>query len=133
MSTPSWSTFTCPRSKGAAALEALRKTVRRDTPVAFYLYTADNAIALSYRALGFDGAFIEKGDTRRLAEQVEATNRILNLRHLPAPSSSTLMETPSPTPSQLNRSVALGCLPCCSRWLGNSLPSRPPVRTPCWH
>ncbi len=69
-----------PEVDGAAALEALRKTVRRDTPVAFYLYTADREIAMSYRALGFDGAFIEKGDTSQLPAQVEAANRILNLR-----------------------------------------------------
>ena len=51
----------------------------------FYLYTSDKEIGADYRALGFDGRFIEKGNTEALRRQVDATVRIERLRRLKNP------------------------------------------------
>ena len=72
--------FHMPDIDGAEALSRLRKAVRGAKPIAFYLYTSDREVATSYKSLGFDGAFVEKGDSAALPKQVEAAGRMLQLR-----------------------------------------------------
>lgn len=74
--------FHMPGIDGTSALAMLRGSVRGDRPVVFYLYTSDRDVAISYKSLGFDGAFIEKGDVTTLPRQVEAANRMLQLKRL---------------------------------------------------
>lgn len=74
--------FHMPGFDGGSALEMLRQAVRGDRPIVFYLYTSDREVAMSYKSLGFDGAFIEKGDVTTLPRQVEAANRMLQLKRL---------------------------------------------------
>ncbi len=74
--------FHMPDADGAQALGRLRSAVRGDAPVGFYLYTSDRELATSYKKLGFDGAFVEKGDSDALPAQIVAANRILQLRRL---------------------------------------------------
>src|SRR5687768_101848 len=45
-----------PQLNGAEALALLKDLASRDKPPAFYLYTADKEVALSFKAYGFDGA-----------------------------------------------------------------------------
>lgn len=72
--------FYMPDVDGAKAMHALRESLQSDTPVAFYLYTSDRGLAVTYKALGFDGAFTGKGDSAALPEQVQAAHRMLQLR-----------------------------------------------------
>lgn len=74
--------FHMPGLDGAKAMQQLRGAVARDATVAFYLYTSDREVATSYRSLGFDGAFVEKGDTSALLQQIHSANRMLQLKRL---------------------------------------------------
>jgi CheY-like chemotaxis protein len=69
-----------PETDGPTALRLLRAKVRSSEPVLFYLYTSDRNVAVTFRDLGFDGAFTAKGDSQSLVGQVEAAARMLRLR-----------------------------------------------------
>lgn len=70
-----------PEMDGAEALGVLRPIVQRSGRLTlFYLYTADRELALTFKSLGFDGAFTEKGTAETLADQVSAATRMLHLR-----------------------------------------------------
>lgn len=51
----------------------------------FYLYTADSFAEGSFKALGFDGVFVDKGDITLLPRQVDVAARRLRLRRFKAP------------------------------------------------
>lgn len=72
--------FHMPEVNGAEALSVLRRHAREDLPVLFYLYTSDREVALSFKAYGFDGAFIGKGEVDSLVGQIDAANRLLQLK-----------------------------------------------------
>jgi two-component system OmpR family response regulator len=73
--------FHMPGMDGSHVLESLRAACRdMDTKPSFYLYTTDRNVAASYRALGFDGAFTEKGDAAALLRQLQAAYRLVKLR-----------------------------------------------------
>lgn len=48
--------------------------------VVFYLYTVDRDIAVTYKAIGFDGAFVSKGEADLLPDQLVNAARMLRLR-----------------------------------------------------
>jgi hypothetical protein len=66
---------------GSEVLRSLRAACRAGEAPAFYLYTTDEGIAVSYRSYGFDGALSQKGDYPALLRQLSAAFRILRLRH----------------------------------------------------
>jgi CheY-like chemotaxis protein len=72
-----------PGIDGQAVLESLRAAVSAwPKPPFFYLYTSDRAISSSYRRLGFDGGFSDKGDDATLLRQVEAAFRLIRIKAL---------------------------------------------------
>jgi CheY-like chemotaxis protein len=73
-----------PGMDGSHVLESLRAACRdMESKPAFYLYTTDRAVAASYKALGFDGAFTEKGDSAALLRQLQAAFRLVKMRRTP--------------------------------------------------
>ena len=72
--------FHMPEIDGAAALRQLKPRARGEDATLFYLYTADTSVAMSFKELGFDGAFIDKGDVTALPSQVDVAARRLRLR-----------------------------------------------------
>jgi CheY-like chemotaxis protein len=70
-------------TNGRETLELLRERVAgTDRNPRFFLYTSDTEVGADYRALGFDGRFILKGNTDALRRQVDAAMRIEALRQL---------------------------------------------------
>jgi CheY-like chemotaxis protein len=70
-----------PGMDGTHVLESLRAACKdMDVKPWFFLYTTDRSIAASYRSLGFDGAFTEKGDAAALVRQLQAAYRLVKLR-----------------------------------------------------
>jgi len=70
-----------PGIDGKQVLDSMRGAVRSMAkPPVFYLYTTDRDLAARYRALGFDGAFTDKGDHGALVRQVGASFRLIRLR-----------------------------------------------------
>ncbi len=70
-----------PGIDGSHVLESLRAACRdMEIKPFFYLYTTDRNVAASYRSLGFDGAFSEKGDTQALVRQLQAAYRLVKMR-----------------------------------------------------
>jgi hypothetical protein len=51
-------------------------------PCLYYLYTSDRAVATRYEQLGFDGAFLRKGEEEALVSQVGAVFRTIRMRKL---------------------------------------------------
>jgi two-component system, OmpR family, response regulator len=73
--------FHMPGIDGQQVLESLRSAVRSaEKKPAFYLYTTDRELAGRYRSLGFDGAFMEKGNHEALVRQVGAAFRMIRLK-----------------------------------------------------
>lgn len=73
--------FHMPGIDGQQVLESMRAATRNaERKPIIYLYTTDRELAGRYRALGFDGAFTEKGDTAALVRQVAAAFRLIKLR-----------------------------------------------------
>ena len=48
----------------------------------YYLYTSDREVATKYEQLGFDGAFLRKGEEAALVPQVSAVFRTIRMRRL---------------------------------------------------
>jgi len=72
-----------PGIDGQGVLESLRAAVSSwPKPPLFYLYTSDRAISSSYRRLGFDGGFSNKGDDGTLVRQVDAAFRLIRIKAL---------------------------------------------------
>jgi two-component system OmpR family response regulator len=70
-----------PGIDGQQVLESMRAAAKNlERMPRVYLYTTDRELAGRYRALGFDGAFTEKGDTTALVRQVGAAFRLLRLK-----------------------------------------------------
>lgn len=68
---------------GREILELLRERIAGAEKIPrFFLYTSDTEVGADYRALGFDGRFILKGNTDALRRQVDAAMRIDRLRQL---------------------------------------------------
>lgn len=73
--------FHMPGLDGAQLLPMLRSATK-DSGCMFYLYTNDNDVGRRYDALGFEGAFLKKGDEDALLPQVEAAFRTIKLKKL---------------------------------------------------
>jgi PleD family two-component response regulator len=69
-----------PMMDGAHALRALKLKASTQAPPLFYLYTTDTEVAVSFKQLGFDGAFTRKGDPETLRAQFQAACRLLKLK-----------------------------------------------------
>ena len=48
----------------------------------FYLYTSDQEVGADYRAMGFDGRLILKGNPDALLKQLDAVQRAQRLRKM---------------------------------------------------
>lgn len=73
--------FHMPGMDGSDVLNSLQAASRSmDPQPLFYVYTTDKTIADSYRSLGFDGAFGDKGDATALLRQVQAAFRLVRIR-----------------------------------------------------
>ena len=76
--------FHMPGMDGSHVLESLRAACRdMEIKPVFYLYTTDRNVAASNRALGFDGAFTEKGDYVALLRQLQAAYRLVKMKRVP--------------------------------------------------
>lgn len=73
--------FHMPGLDGAKLLPSLRNAAKEGGCM-FYLYTNDIEIGRRYGELGFDGAFLRKGDETALMPQVEAAFRTIKLKKL---------------------------------------------------
>jgi DNA-binding NarL/FixJ family response regulator len=73
--------FHMPGIDGAEMLTAL-KTLHPNGPCLYYLYTSDRDVATRYEQLGFDGAFLRKGEEEALVAQVGAVFRTIRMRKL---------------------------------------------------
>ena len=73
--------FHMPGINGSEMLSILRQSLP-GTPCLFYLYTSDRSVATRYSELGFDGAFLKKGDEAALVPQVDAVFRTIRMRKL---------------------------------------------------
>lgn len=70
-----------PEMQGGDLLRVLQPlTSRNERHVVYYLYTSDHNVAVTYRDLGFDGAFISKGEPALLPDQLATAARVLRLR-----------------------------------------------------
>jgi CheY-like chemotaxis protein len=69
--------YNMPGITGAQALTAMSAKLTGATRPRFYLYTTDSSAAKHYRADGFDGIFVLKGDLNALVRQMEAVVRLL--------------------------------------------------------
>lgn len=70
-------------TNGSEILAMLRERVQGWERIPrFFLYTSDTEVGADYRALGFDGRFILKGNTDALKRQIDAAMRIEQLRQL---------------------------------------------------
>ena len=72
-----------PGFHGGAVLSMLRESAP-ESRCRFYLYTSDADVARGYQKLGFDGAFLRKGDTESLVAQVDAVFRTIRMDRLTA-------------------------------------------------
>lgn len=73
--------FHMPGVDGAEMLSALRQS-HPEASCLYYLYTSDRAVATRYQQLGFDGAFLRKGEEAALVSQVGAVFRTIRMRKL---------------------------------------------------
>ena len=73
--------FHMPGVDGAEMLCALRESHPNGSCL-YYLYTSDRAVATRYQQLGFDGAFLRKGEEAALVPQVGAVFRTIRMRKL---------------------------------------------------
>jgi DNA-binding NarL/FixJ family response regulator len=73
--------FHMPGIDGAEMLISL-KTLHPHGPCLYYLYTSDRNVATRYEQLGFDGAFLRKGEEEALVAQVSAVFRTIRMRKL---------------------------------------------------
>jgi DNA-binding NarL/FixJ family response regulator len=73
--------FHMPGIDGAEMLTSL-KTLHPSGPCLYYLYTSDRNVATRYEQLGFDGAFLRKGEEEALVAQVSAVFRTIRMRKL---------------------------------------------------
>jgi DNA-binding NarL/FixJ family response regulator len=73
--------FHMPGVDGAEMLCALRASDPKGSCL-YYLYTSDRAVATRYQQLGFDGAFLRKGEEAALVSQVGAVFRTIRMRKL---------------------------------------------------
>jgi DNA-binding NarL/FixJ family response regulator len=73
--------FHMPGIDGAEMLVSLRGG-HPQSPCLYYLYTSDRAVATRYEDLGFDGAFLRKGEEAALVSQVDAVFRTIRMRKL---------------------------------------------------
>jgi len=75
--------FHMPGFDGKHLMESIRNATK-DGKINFlaYLYTSDESVARTFRTLGFDGYFDNKGDPRTLVSQVDAAFRRIHLRAL---------------------------------------------------
>ena len=77
--------FHMPGIDGGTVISSLRSAAtKKEHPCLFYLYTSDAAVAGRFQALGFDGAFNDKGNEESLVRQVRAVFRMLQMRQLAA-------------------------------------------------
>lgn len=74
--------FHMPGIDGGEMLRMLREGARVGNPCLFYLYTSDRTVAARYERLGFDGAFLRKGEEAALVSQVGAVFRTIRMRKL---------------------------------------------------
>lgn len=74
--------FHMPGMNGKEVLEHIKRALPADSNCQFYLYTSDPEQASRYRAHGFDGAFLKKGDDGALTAQVDAVFRTIRLRKM---------------------------------------------------
>jgi len=73
--------FHMPGVDGAEMLSSLRQSHPQGNCL-YYLYTSDREIATRYQQLGFDGAFMRKGEEAALVPQVGAVFRTIRMRKL---------------------------------------------------
>jgi DNA-binding NarL/FixJ family response regulator len=73
--------FHMPGVDGAEMLSNLRQ-LNPHSPCLYYLYTSDREVATRYQKLGFDGAFLRKGEEDALVAQVSAVFRTIRMRKL---------------------------------------------------
>lgn len=73
--------FHMPGVDGAEMLASLRQSLPNVTCL-YYLYTSDREVATHYQELGFDGAFLRKGEEAALVPQVGAVFRTIRMRKL---------------------------------------------------
>lgn len=73
--------FHMPGIDGAEMLNTF-KTSHPQGPCLYYLYTSDRDVATRYQQLGFDGAFLRKGEEEALVAQVGAVFRTIRMRKL---------------------------------------------------
>lgn len=72
-----------PGIDGAAVVASLKAALGASTKVPlFYLYTSNSSLRGTYRQLGFDGAFTNKGDDDELVRQVDAAYRLVRMKNL---------------------------------------------------
>jgi CheY-like chemotaxis protein len=73
--------FHMPGIDGSEMVSMLRQE-HPEAPCLFYLYTSDRDVASKYEQLGFDGAFLRKGEEAALVPQVGAVFRTIRMRRL---------------------------------------------------
>jgi DNA-binding NarL/FixJ family response regulator len=73
--------FHMPGVDGAEMLRSLKESHPRGSCL-YYLYTSDRVVATRYQQLGFDGAFLRKGEEEALVSQVGAVFRTIRMRKL---------------------------------------------------
>jgi DNA-binding NarL/FixJ family response regulator len=73
--------FHMPGVDGAEMLRSLKES-HPHGPCLYYLYTSDRVVATRYQQLGFDGAFLRKGEEEALVSQVGAVFRTIRMRKL---------------------------------------------------
>jgi CheY-like chemotaxis protein len=76
--------FHMPGIDGGEIVSSLKGACRERQPK-FYLYSSDARVAPNYKALGFDGVFIQKGDDTSLVKQLAAALRMTKLTALKTP------------------------------------------------
>jgi two-component system, OmpR family, response regulator len=69
-----------PGLDGATVLSSLRSVTGASRRVPIVLYTSDERLAVQYAKLGFDAALTAKGDDDKLARQIAALFRIVDMR-----------------------------------------------------
>jgi CheY-like chemotaxis protein len=69
---------------GTEVLDRMRKLIGAASPKKplFYLYTSDQEVGADYRAMGFDGRLILKGNPDALLKQLDAVQRAQRLRKM---------------------------------------------------
>ena len=69
---------------GTVVLDKLKKLIDQASPKTplFYLYTSDPEVGPDYKAMGFDGRLILKGNPEALLKQIDAVQRAQELRRL---------------------------------------------------